>query len=574
MSREHRFLALICAIGFALRVVGLQYGLPSVYNPDEAAIMARALSFAKGTLNPENFLYPTFYFYVLFAWVGAWLALLLLTGQAESVSALQALFFTDPTTIYTAGRLLGVVTGVASIVALYRLALRLFDSRTAMAAAILLAVAPLHVRDSHYVKHDVPATLAVVVAYLVIVRVYPGALSRATTTRGAALAGAACGVAFSTHYYCIFLAVPLAGAVAAAAWPSGPRAVIGRVAVAALASAGMFFALSPFIALEPLTAWRDITGNREIVVDRAVDSGAFSSAGRYLEMLLFDSAGLIVVACAAAGAVWMLRREPRSAALLLAFPVPFLLFVVNTAPASRYLNPVLPFCALLAAWALVRLAARRRLAPPLFWSLVLAVALPSFIASVQAGLFFRQDDTRALAERFVRDRLPAGVGIAIQPHSVMLTPTREWLSELLSRGPGGLVGISTKFRIQLALDPYPSQAYRLVYLGSGGLDPDKLYVAYSELGGSAGLGRLRDLNVAFVIVKRYNNPDPATVPFLTALAAEGRLMADFSPFRPGTGGAERARVEPFLHNTDTPIDDALERPGPTLEIWDVNGAGF
>ena len=54
----------------ALRVIGLQYGLPAVYNPDEVAIMARALSFARGTLNPHNFLYPTFYFYVLFAWVG------------------------------------------------------------------------------------------------------------------------------------------------------------------------------------------------------------------------------------------------------------------------------------------------------------------------------------------------------------------------------------------------------------------------------------------------------------------------------------------------------------------------
>ena len=32
--------------------------------------MARALGFASGTLNPHNFLYPTFYFYVLFAWVG------------------------------------------------------------------------------------------------------------------------------------------------------------------------------------------------------------------------------------------------------------------------------------------------------------------------------------------------------------------------------------------------------------------------------------------------------------------------------------------------------------------------
>ena len=61
----------VCVLAFGLRVIGLQYGLPAVYNPDEVAIMARALSFATGTLNPHNFLYPTFYFYVLFAWVGS-----------------------------------------------------------------------------------------------------------------------------------------------------------------------------------------------------------------------------------------------------------------------------------------------------------------------------------------------------------------------------------------------------------------------------------------------------------------------------------------------------------------------
>ena len=63
--------AAIVLLALGLRVVGLQYGLPAVYNPDEVAIMSRALSFAKGTLNPHNFLYPTFYFYVLFAWVGS-----------------------------------------------------------------------------------------------------------------------------------------------------------------------------------------------------------------------------------------------------------------------------------------------------------------------------------------------------------------------------------------------------------------------------------------------------------------------------------------------------------------------
>lgn len=577
-SGHRRALALACAAGLALRVIGLQFGLPSVYNPDEAAIMARALSFAKGTLNPENFLYPTFYFYVLFVWVGAYLGLLLLTGQAESVAALQALFFTDPTPIYTAGRILGVAAGVATLVALHRLGARLFDTRTALAAAIFLTVAPLHVRDSHYVKHDVPATLAVVLAYLAIARVWPGAAapdgrSRLPANRDVLVAGAACGVAFSTHYYCIFLGVPLAGAVAASSWRDGLGAAARRIAAAALASALVFFALSPFIALEPLTAWRDITGNRAIVIDRAVEGGAFSSAARYLRMLLFDSAGFVVITLAAAGAVWMLARDRARALLLLSFPLTFALFIFNTAPASRYLTPVLPFCALFAAWTLARAAQGRRLRPAVFWMLVAAAAAPSLAASVRAGLFFREADTRALAESFVHQRIPAGAAVAIQPHSVMLTPSREWLAELLARGRGGLAGISTKHRIQLALDPYPAPAYRLVYLGSGGLDPDKLYIEYTELGGSHGLTRLRELSVAFVIVKRYNKPDPATVPFLTALAAEARLVAAFSPYRPGTSEAERARVDPFLHNTDTPIDDGLKRPGPTLEIWELNGAG-
>ena len=90
-------LTAICAVALVLRAIGLQYGLPSVYNPDEVAIMARALSFAKGTLNPENFLYPTFYFYVLFVWVGVYLGALLLSGRVESGSALPRRYITGPT---------------------------------------------------------------------------------------------------------------------------------------------------------------------------------------------------------------------------------------------------------------------------------------------------------------------------------------------------------------------------------------------------------------------------------------------------------------------------------------------
>ena len=104
-------LMVVAAGAFILRAVALQYGLPAVYNPDEVAIMARALSFAKGTLNPHNFLYPTFYFYVLFGWVGLYLAFVWVTGRVGSLAALERLYFTDPTGIYTAGRTLGVAAG-------------------------------------------------------------------------------------------------------------------------------------------------------------------------------------------------------------------------------------------------------------------------------------------------------------------------------------------------------------------------------------------------------------------------------------------------------------------------------
>jgi hypothetical protein len=95
-------LAAILLAAVALRVAGLAYGLPAVYNPDEVSILSRALAFAKGDLNPHNFLYPSFYFYLLFGWVGTYFVLARVVGTVASLQAFQAQFFTDPTNIYLA----------------------------------------------------------------------------------------------------------------------------------------------------------------------------------------------------------------------------------------------------------------------------------------------------------------------------------------------------------------------------------------------------------------------------------------------------------------------------------------
>src|SRR5687768_14454581 len=570
-SRTAVVLVLLAAMGLTLRLIGLQYGLPAVYNPDEVAITARSLSFAKGTLNPHNFLYPTLYFYVLFAWVGSYLGAIWLVGGVSTVAELQELYFTNPTGIYTAGRLLGAVCGTAGVVAVYHLGTRLFHRRVGIVAAVFLAVAPLAVRDSHYVKHDIPATLAVIVALIAIVRIWPRTPEAGRLRNDVIVAGGACGVAFSTHYYCIFLVLPLVWAIIQRWRTDGWHVVFRHTVTAGIISTVVFFALSPFLLVEPIVAWRDITANRQIVIDRAVESGAFAPARQYAGIVWNDSIGRAIVVLAVVGATWMSATAPARAVLLALFPLGFLAFIVNTAPASRYLNPVLPFLAIFSAWALVGLADRLRAPRLALWVVAAGLAASPLAASVKTGAFFRQDDTRTLARRYVESRLPAGATILIQPYSVPLIPSKESLSEALTRNLGGIDQASTKFQIQLGLDPYPQPSYRLIWLGRGGLDADKIYVDPAQLVSSDGFATLRQLGVTYVVLKRYNAEDPELRALQAELSRRGRLVAEFTPYRAGSSDAERARVEPFLHNTDTRIDDALERPGPPLEIWQLDG---
>ena len=545
------FWILIGAIGLALRLYGLRYGLPAVYNPDEVAIMSRALAFAKGDLNPHNFLYPTFYFYVLFAWEGLTAVLAVVTRSVASFGEFQREFFLDPTRVFVAGRFLTALIGTATAIATGVLGARLWGRVAGISAALLVAVSPLHVLNSHYVKHDVPVSLLVVLAYLTYLR------------GGVVLPAIVTGVAFSTHYYAIFLAIPLAWSVARGAGTTAEA--VKRIPRAAAISAVVFFALSPFILVEPGTAIRDIIANRQIVVDRAVEGlGYVGSATKYAQLLMADTVGQTAAALAAVGLMVGLWREPWRTAWLLAFAVPFFAFIASTYPASRYLVPLVPFVALLAALTIDALWGHRRM---LGWAALAASVLVGGSESLRIDRFIRHTDTRTLALEFIRSHIPNGTTILTQPYSVPLEPTAEVLREAVQRSGQEM---PTKTRLQIERTPYPSPAYRIIYLGFG-LDADKLYLPVDQLGRSDPLAALRREHVAFVVLKRYNDVDPATLPFLSALAQEGRRLAVFSPYRNGATPEGGAQVEPFLHNTDVRIVGALERPGPIVEIWQIDG---
>jgi len=564
-------LAAICVLALGLRLLALAYGLPATYNPDETPIMNRALAFAKGDLNPHNFLYPSLYFYALFGWEALFFLVGRVAGLYHSVADFQREFFTDPSRLFLAGRALTTVFGVATVPALYAFGRRLFDSATGTIAAAFLAVAPVAVRDAHYVKLDVPVTFFVVLTHVVVAKIVTDAAA-AERPRSWAAAGLFAGLTVSTHYYAAFIVIPIAVAALIEArrtgrWPHAAR----LLAIAAIATIAGFIIGTPFFFVEPQTALRDIVAVREIDIDRAVEStGAFTSFARYADILFRDAVGWPVCVLAAAGFIWALVADLRRGLILGSFAAAFLVFVSNTVPMSRYLNVIIPLMGLAAAYAITRVSrAFGPRAPAAAAALTLAAMTPGLITSVKTDLFFRQADTRTLAREYVESHLPPGATILVQPYSAPLRRTHEALLEALRANLGSESKATIKFQLMLAAQP-ATPAYRLIYLGDGGEDPDKTYISPTVFDTSAGIAPLRALGIEYVILKKNNVANPALAELEMALEREGRRLATFTPYKAGATAAERSGVPPYLHNTAARIDPALERPGPGLEVWELN----
>ena len=560
----------VVCLGAALRFWALNYGLPAIFNPDEIPILSRALALAKGDLNPHNFLYPTLYFYELFAWEALYFVAARAAGVYRSVTDFQNAFFVDPSRLVLVGRALTAAFGVATVAAVYDVGRRFYDRRVGLGAALFLAVAPFAVRDAHYVKLDVPTAFFVTLTYAALGRlVMSGGEGPASRPGSWLLAGYLGGLAMASHYYALFICAPFVAAAVVQGERTGNwRAAFRLLVVAAVGTVAGFVTGCPFFFTEPRTAIRDIAGVREVDIDRAVGAskGAFPTLGAYLRMLWTDAIGWPVFASALIG---LATSGWRRGLVLASFPIAFLAFIGHTVPESRYLNVVLPVVAVAGAAGLVRLLTRlRTTSPQVVAAAFLLAATPGLLLSMRSDRFYLMRDTRALAADFIEQHVAPGSTVLIQPYSAPLNRTRDSIVEALREHLGSETRASIKFQLQLAATPYPSPAYRLIYLGDGGADPDKIYISPRAFQDGS-LAPIHALGVDYVVLKRYNTDNPALGPLESALRQHATLAATVSPYRAGASAEERAATAPFLHNTAARIQPALERPGPIVDVWQI-----
>lgn len=231
-------LGVILAAGAWLRFAAIGAGIPFELGSDEPHVMERAVRILRtGDFNPHFFDYPGFYIYVQ----ALAAAVRFLAGAMGGTW--QSLDQVATTDFYLTGRAVTGLFGLATVAVVWRVGRRL-DRLAGLAAALLLAVQPLHVRESQFVLTDVPMTFFVAVALLASVR----AVERGTRVAWL-VAGAAVGLAAGTKYTGgVAIVMPLVAVVLApAAWRERARQAGAVVAGAAAA----FLIAAPYTVLDP-----------------------------------------------------------------------------------------------------------------------------------------------------------------------------------------------------------------------------------------------------------------------------------------------------------------------------------
>jgi len=373
-------LAAILAGAAALRLVGIQYGLPfgNLLNPDEQSIVPRAWKLVHGGGgDPHWFDYPTLLMYV---------------------NAPFQAWQNEPS--YLTARIVGVVLATASIAAAWWLGRRAFGTSSAgLVAAAAVGVCTIHVAYSHAAVTDVPLTLGVGASLALLVS---GRLE---------LAGVAIGLAIGFKYPGVFLLVPLV----VAAWKQWRRLAVSGVLVVAA-----FLASSPFVIVHAHQARHEAFRVQRLARDGWLGFEHDHIAPVAFVGRLWDGLGPALIVCGV-GLVIALVRRTRTDLILASFVVVYFADLLTlSAHFDRYVLPLVP--------ALGALAGRlRSLAPVTLLLLVVPLTW-----SIRDAKVLTRTDTRIVAHRWIEQNVTPGTRIAADPS----TPSFERLHVLSLLLPG------------------------------------------------------------------------------------------------------------------------------------------
>lgn len=409
-----------------LRFIPLGLSNPRFHHVDEWDFVQSAVGmWAEGTLDPgPPYVHPGLYRYAIAA------VYPIVPQVLQGVAAPEL----RPWLPYVTGRLVSAAMGVLAVWLVYRLARRLVpcpsasSGRTdpveawggALAAALILAVAPVHVQFSHVAKPDVMMATFVALATLLAWR-----LAEAPQRKLYVWAGVAVGLAVASKYNGVVAAAPVF--VAHLIAPGGRRG-LKRLIEPNLWLAGAC-SLAAFALVSPYTLLKlgSVGEGYRILIARPPNPEVLPQAPALVQVAqqAFDWIGPVPLVLAAVGAVlWWSER--RAALAVVGSVVVATVGMLSTWAVQQpfYLLPLVPAVAVLAAVPIARVAATRRGRA----AMILAICLvPSLVLSAREMVRFWLPGSRQLAKAWLMRNLPNPPGNILRDFDSLESTAEESL---------------------------------------------------------------------------------------------------------------------------------------------------
>lgn len=549
-------LFVLVLLGFALRTWGIAFGLPNTNcRPDESTLVHKALSIGGGELNPRFFNYPTFHFYLLTALYGAYY----LAGSAAGLFAGTAdflrSFLNDPSPLYLLGRYFTAALGAVSLIPVFFIGRLLGGPRTGFVGAFFLCLAFLHVRDSHFLTTDIPAT-----AHLLFGALFALLYAKSESIRDLVTASLFVGLSASTKYNAIVLGGPilLISILSRSRGYCQWRRIGGAATILLVA----FLSTSPYVILDYQTFLQDIAFERTHFSTGhhgGLDLG--SGWAYHLKSTLPIGLGWPLFAAAAVGLGWqLLRGRVEDRALVCGVVTYFVVAGSGRSVFMRYVLPMVPFLCL--AGARVVAVATERIRWPWLCLVTAVLAAPTAVSTMSHNLIIGRQDTRLEAGAWIETNIPSKAKIALVGSDYgypTLRRSEAWMRERLADlRSAGLPAKRLQLSLETGQDIQPS--YDIVQIESG------QSASFSSVWTAFDLDRLRSEGIDWVVLQdhplAYSRIDASITEALKLAASR---VALFDPF---VHGAAVPRFDP-LDAYYVPIDgfSAVRQPGPKLEIW-------
>jgi 4-amino-4-deoxy-L-arabinose transferase-like glycosyltransferase len=556
LNRHRLGLAILLLATLGLRLWGIKQGLPYSYNSDEEThFVPRAVAFFSHDLNPQYFLNPPAYSYLLQIVFELWF------GSADAV---RRAYVTDPTAVFVVARVVAAVLGTVSVWLTYLAGARLFDRTVALAGAAIFGLAFLPIFYSHLALNDVPALAPVALSLYGIAGVL-----RNGARRDYVIAGVGIGLAAATKYTGGFTAVCLLGAVVCDGTGGAWAQALRRLALALGCALAAFVIANPFSVLDFAAFHAGVEAQQSLAGGAApVKLGTTSASGTVYYLWTFTwGLGWVPSLGALGGAALLLvRRRLALALVLLPAPIAFVVFMGDQQRFfGRWLMPTFPIVALLGAYGTVELV-RRLVAAHRVPALVAFAVAPVLLLGQSVATVVHNDrvlsrpDTRNLTRAWMVAHVPAGAKLVIEP-----VVSGDWVQDIGRSLPWTATGARWQAWNTFITD---------VDAAGRHLPPGQhRYVAVDEYERTLRpelLDEYASAGYCWVVIgslqagRSFAQPRiaPAAIAYYAQLADHARLMYHVSPFAPGT------RAVPF--SFDWSIDyypGQYALPGPEMSVY-------